>query len=182
MDAYEFPYRMLHADKTKAKVGRWKTGTTRGLFKPVENWHDAIVFANDNLNHDLGTYFTYADCNDRLNLLRTRFCVFRYVLIRHGVQYCPALNTLAAHSSVWDKIFEDKNIAGGSGKATIIVISNSDDYRDPIESSRPWLAWTEYNDRISENSINQAQPASDSESASRISGTRQPERLTRDKS
>ncbi|GFP85819.1 hypothetical protein PHJA_000725600 [Phtheirospermum japonicum] len=67
---------------------------------------------------------------------------------------------------------KDKKIARGSIKATIIVLDDSDDYEDPIESTMLWLTWTENNDCLSENSVNREDPASDRESASRISGTR----------
>ncbi|GFP79382.1 hypothetical protein PHJA_000081700 [Phtheirospermum japonicum] len=200
----------------------------RGLFKPAENQRDAIVFAIDDLNHDLGTFFNYADCNNKLNLLRTWFHVFRYVLRKHDVQHCWALNTMAAPPGVWGDISktqhepfatayqkygdlnwyqiqtlfsgiydslthgsvgairssggrgsENKGIRGDTptGKATVIVIDFFKDDEDPIESNSLWLAWSANTDRVSENSVNQAPAASESENTSHISRTRELERL-----
>ncbi|GFP89121.1 kinesin kp1 [Phtheirospermum japonicum] len=78
-----------------------------GLFKPTKNSYEAIVYAIDNLNSKLGQYFTYADCNDKLNLTRIRLCVFRWVLRKRGVRHNDSHNIVTTSTHVWNEISED---------------------------------------------------------------------------
>ncbi|GER27011.1 phosphoglycerate kinase family protein [Striga asiatica] len=84
-------------------AGEWRQGRS-----------DTYVFlyCRGVLVADVGATFIMNELQERFDFLHKRFCVFGWMLRKHGLRHCIQSNVLTAPVAVWNDIFEGPPLGG----------------------------------------------------------------------